>query len=425
MKKFFSVLISLIVVAMIIIAGRLFIEGQKELSIKRTAREGTALQVAEKTIEDKDSYYAEVERLNSQTFMDEPVNAYIDSVLMDFVDEQAANTKVAKYKRAVLTNTIDSYKVNDNIYGIRVITNLKKIDSEDYTTIIKTFNYNKVDEEEASLGNLFKKGYEDVVGSYDQLLLKSQSMFLYTGQDYREVQYNTLKDLAIKNVLLADNLKLSQEEYDALFKGKIDPDQKMIAITFDDGPHPTNTQKILDALEKYDGRATFFMLGQNAEAYPDAVKAVYESGSEIGIHTWNHPQLTKLSSDKILKQVQDTSDVIYELTGFRPKLVRPPYGAINETVKTTLKDYPLICWNIDSEDWKSKDETVFVPHVMKDVSDGDIVLLHDIHSTTVPGAEKIIKQLAEQGYQLVTVSELLEVKECDTVNIRVFYSGNQ
>lgn len=424
MKKFFSVLIGLIVVAMIIIAGRTFFESQKELSVKRTAKDGTALQVAEKTIEDKDSYYAEVERLNTQTSIDEPVNAYIDSVLMDFIDEQPTDKKVAKYKRAALTNTIDSYKVNDNIYGIRVTTNLKKVDSEDYNTIIKTFNYDKETGEEVTLGNLFKKGYEDVVGSYDQLLLKSQSMLLYNGQENKEVQYNSLKDFTIRNVLLADNLKMSQEEYDEMFKGKIDPDQKMIAITFDDGPHPTNTQKILDALEKYGGRATFFMLGQNAQEYPDAVKAVYESGSEIGIHTWNHPQLTKLSSDKILKQVQDTSDVIYELTGYRPKIVRPPYGAINDTVKTTLKDYPLICWNIDSEDWKSKDENVFVPRVMKDVSDGDIVLLHDIHNTTVPGAEKIIKQLTEQGYQLVTVSELLEVKECDTVNIRVFYSGD-
>ena len=167
------------------------------------------------------------------------------------------------------------------------------------------------------------------------------------------------------------------------------------------------------------------MLGQNANAYPDTVKAVYNSECEIGIHTWNHPQLTKLTSDNIAKQVSDTSDVIYEITGYRPKIVRPPYGAINDTVKSTLSEYPLILWNIDSLDWKSRDENVFVPHVMQDVQDGDIILLHDIHSTTVPGAEKIISQLTEQGYQLVTVSELLETKGYDTTKTQVFYSGRQ
>lgn len=424
MKKIFYVFIGLIIVALMVIAGRLFIESQKELNIKITARESGALELSEKSVEDKENYYSEIERLNTQTFMDESVNTYIDSVYMDFIDENETN-KVARYKRAVLTNTIDSYDVNDNIYGIRVTINLKRMESEDYTTIIKTFNYSKELQREVSLYDIFNEGYEDIIGDYDQLLLREQSIYLYTGDTYREVSYNTLKDFAIKNVLLAYNLKIPQEEYYEMFKNQIDPNGKMVAITFDDGPNPTNTPQILAALKKYNAKATFFMLGQNANAYPDTVKAVYNSECEIGIHTWNHPQLTKLTSDNIAKQVSDTSDVIYEITGYRPKIVRPPYGAINDTVKSTLSEYPLILWNIDSLDWKSRDENVFVPHVMQDVQDGDIILLHDIHSTTVPGAEKIISQLTEQGYQLVTVSELLETKGYDTTKTQVFYSGRQ
>ena len=424
MKKIFYVFIGLIIVALMVIAGRLFIESQKELNIKITARESGALELSEKSVEDKENYYSEIERLNTQTFMDESVNTYIDSVYMDFIDENETN-KVARYKRAVLTNTIDSYDVNDNIYGIRVTINLKRMESEDYTTIIKTFNYSKELQREVSLYDIFNEGYEDIIGDYDQLLLREQSIYLYTGDTYREVSYNTLKDFAIKNVLLAYNLKIPQEEYYEMFKNQIDPNGKMVAITFDDGPNPTNTPQILAALKKYNAKATFFMLGQNANSYPDTVKAVYNSECEIGIHTWNHPQLTKLTSDNIAKQVSDTSDVIYEITGYRPKIVRPPYGAINDTVKSTLSEYPLILWNIDSLDWKSRDENVFVPHVMQDVQDGDIILLHDIHSTTVPGAEKIISQLTEQGYQLVTVSELLETKGYDTTKTQVFYSGRQ
>lgn len=244
MKKLFSVFISLIIVALIVISGRLFIESQKELNIQRTTRESGMLELTEKSIEDKETYYSEVEKLNTQTFMDEPVNTYIDSVFMDFVDENVA-TKAAKHKRAVLTNTIDSYNVNDNIYGIRVTINLKRVDSEDYTTIIKTFNYNKELGREVSLSGIFRVGYEDIVGDYDQLLLKSQSMYLYTGNTYREVPYNSLKDFAIKNVLLAYNLKIPQEEYNEMFATQIDPNAKMVAITFDDGPHKTNTNEIL------------------------------------------------------------------------------------------------------------------------------------------------------------------------------------
>ena len=104
--------------------------------------------------------------------------------------------------------------------------------------------------------------------------------------------------------------------------------------------------------------------------------------------------------------------------------MRPPYGAINDTVKNSI-NYSLILWNIDSLDWKSRDEKQIVPLVMNSVQDGDIILLHDIHSTTVPAVEKIVSQLEEQGYQMVTVSQLLEAKGYDMSKIKVFYSGRQ
>ena len=104
--------------------------------------------------------------------------------------------------------------------------------------------------------------------------------------------------------------------------------------------------------------------------------------------------------------------------------MRPPYGAINDTVKNSI-NYSLILWNIDSLDWKSRDEKQSVPLVMNSVQDGDIILLHDIHSTTVPAVEKIVSQLEEQGYQMVTVSQLLEAKGYDMSKTKVFYSGRQ
>jgi len=177
-------------------------------------------------------------------------------------------------------------------------------------------------------------------------------------------------------------------------------------------------------LQNNNAHATFFMLGQNVTYYPDVVKRVYDSENEIGIHTWNHPQLTKLSESEIKAQISKTSDAIFSITGYRPKLVRPPYGAVNSTVRSAISQ-PLILWNIDSLDWKSRDEKQIVPLVMQSVQDGDIILLHDIHSTTVPAVEKIVEQLVSQDYQLVTVSELLDAKGYDTTKTKLFYSGRQ
>ena len=198
----------------------------------------------------------------------------------------------------------------------------------------------------------------------------------------------------------------------------------MVALTFDDGPHSKNTDDILNILSKYNAYATFFMLGSNAEKYPDVVKRVFDAGNEIGIHTWSHKELTKLSSDEIKKEVDNTASKIEKITGKRPTLVRPPYGSINENVKNTI-DNPLILWNVDSLDWKSRDKEKIVPLVLNDVEDGDIILLHDIHSTTVPAVEEILKYLVENDYQVITVSQMLNAKGYDLTKTRVFYSARQ
>ena len=198
----------------------------------------------------------------------------------------------------------------------------------------------------------------------------------------------------------------------------------MVAITFDDGPHSRNTDDIVNIFSKYNAHATFFMLGSNVVKYPDVVKRVYDAGHEIGIHTWNHKELTKLSSDEVKNEVNNTATEIEKITGKRPTLVRPPYGSINENVKNSI-DNPLILWNIDSLDWKSRDKEKIVPLVVNNVQDGDIILLHDIHSTTIPAVEEILKYLIENDYQVITVSQMLSAKGYDLTKTRVFYSARQ
>ena len=132
----------------------------------------------------------------------------------------------------------------------------------------------------------------------------------------------------------------------------------------------------------------------------------------------------KVIAKEIEDQVYEKLAELEKITGKRPTLVRPPYGSINENVKNTI-DNPLILWNVDSLDWKSRDKEKIVPLVLNDVQDGDIILLHDIHSTTVPAVEEILKYLVENDYQVITVSQMLNAKGYDLTKTRVFYSARQ
>lgn len=186
----------------------------------------------------------------------------------------------------------------------------------------------------------------------------------------------------------------------------------MIAITYDDGPHPQNTLKILDILNKYNAKATFFMLGENVKRNSWIPRKVAEQGSQIGTHSWNHPNLNKLDKKDISFQIDNSSKIIEENSGQVVKLFRPPYGNANQMVRDIAKEKnkAIILWNIDTEDWKSKDAKKVTEHVLNNVKEGDIVLMHDIYSSTVEASEEIIKVLTERGYELVTVSELFENK---------------
>ncbi|MDO4282210.1 MAG: polysaccharide deacetylase family protein [Clostridia bacterium] len=192
----------------------------------------------------------------------------------------------------------------------------------------------------------------------------------------------------------------------------IDKNRPVIALTFDDGPHPQNTINILQTLSKYHAKATFFMVGENVERNQGIPQKVIDQGSEIGTHTWDHKNLTKLSETDILDEITRGSKVIEENCGASVKFLRPPYGSNNELVRNIAKQQnkAVILWNVDTEDWKSRDAEMVYRHVIENVKDGDIVLMHDIYGSTAEATEKIVKELTEKGYQFVTISELFQVK---------------
>lgn len=184
----------------------------------------------------------------------------------------------------------------------------------------------------------------------------------------------------------------------------VDPARPMIALTFDDGPGK-RTGELLEVLAANHAHATFFMQGKNVSRYQNEVKRMKEIGCELGSHTFDHPDLSKMDAVGIRDQIDRTNQNLKDAAGQPASVLRPPYGAIGSTLKS-VAGMPLILWNIDTLDWKTRNAQSTIDNVMQKVKDGDIVLMHDIHTETVDAAIVLIPKLIEAGYQLVTVSEL-------------------
>ncbi|MEV0743391.1 polysaccharide deacetylase family protein [Streptomyces sp. NPDC050549] len=180
---------------------------------------------------------------------------------------------------------------------------------------------------------------------------------------------------------------------------------RCIALTFDDGPAAPETATLLKYLARYHARVTFFTVGQNVAAHPGLVRAEARAGHEIGNHSWNHPDLTRLTRRQIISQLSRTNAAIKAATGKTPTLFRPPYGAINQTVRNATTLSPVL-WNVDTEDWKYPDAARVARTVINKAGRNDVVLMHDIHPTSVAAVPEILRTLTARGYHFVTVSHL-------------------
>lgn len=252
----------------------------------------------------------------------------------------------------------------------------------------------------------------------DRIVLYLDPSNLISGKNIQTIQ--------IKKELLADVLKSAYAPPDpSILRGAseqavytidvmpkheiaIDPNGKMLALTFDDGPGVL-TPQVLDVLKKHDAHATFFLIGRQVSTYPGVVKRTIAEGNEIGNHTWDHPNLTKLPLGEIGRQVERTQQVIHQVTGgYTPLLLRPPGCAFNDTVTSYAGTHKLslALWNVDTRDWLDRDAQLVYSRIMESAADGRVILLHDIHPTSVEAAVRAVPDLVAQGYQLVTVSEL-------------------
>ena len=230
------------------------------------------------------------------------------------------------------------------------------------------------------------------------------------AQDLSDQLKDKAKDFAKAVAKNATDDNLSKESIEALWScasladglsGSAIDHRKLISLTFDDGPNPEVTEKLLEVLDKHQVKATFFMMGGFVEKYPEIARKVRDAGHQIGNHTYTHPDMAKESDEGVKKQIQYAQEAIQEATGVTPTLYRLPFGSGGKRVVDLLQPMTSIVWNVDSEDWKSHDKDMIIEQVLSHLQPKSVILMHDTHISTVEAIDVLIPIFKEKGYHFV------------------------
>lgn len=197
--------------------------------------------------------------------------------------------------------------------------------------------------------------------------------------------------------------------------------KKLVALTFDDGPSPDTTPRLLDILYEKDVMATFFVLGKMTRNAPDILLRAKKEGHTVASHTMYHQNLIRISASDVESDISEAKGIITGILGSAPTLTRPPYGNINNAVRNSVGT-PLILWSVDTLDWKSRDVDAILAVTREQVHDGAIILMHDIYDSTVDAVPLIVDELRKNGYEFVTVPELAKARGVDLSAGTAYYN---
>ncbi len=352
--------------------------------------------------------------------LDEEISSYVNKTYYEF--------KNMKYADKPELNISYTYKeINSDTVNVSLKTEIiadKKINK------IKTFTYNKSNKKFLTMEDLINdlesldyeikkellEKYQDADMdylsnvSYDYFTVDDENLTLYFNPAEIKSNHDELiyLDIPLDSLdLLIDIDKSKDEElYFSIKKKNIAADDKVVALTFDDGPSKY-TESILDVLKKYDACATFFVVGNRVPFYGDILRRTLNEGSELGNHSYDHKLLTRLSKEDFQDEVNKTQEAIKKFTGFTPTLFRPTYGGYTNALKS-YTDLRFVLWDVDSRDWEVKSKEKILKNVLPNVKSGSIILMHDGLKYGLNALEDIVKDLKNDGYKFVTVSELLE-----------------
>ncbi len=364
----------------------------------------------------------------------------VEHIYNQFKEEYESFQSLSEESELNIDYTYDI--VNERYYNITLTVFLSSSKLAHPITEFKTYVYDKKDKKLLTISDLLKeKEREKLVPKIEQqllttyqdcLLLEEMQGYITPSTDYLftiddrnlTIYFNPdvitshncgiikvdipVSELSLEIPLTKDVFQPLAFETPVQIEKVIDPTKPVVALTFDDGPS-RYTKEIIDILKEYDANATFFVLGNKVELYQKTIRQSIANGNEIGNHSYNHKQLTKLSVSELKEQIDKTQNILKQYTGYTPRLLRPTYGAINQKIRSNT-DLSIVLWNIDPKDWKIKDSKTIANNVLTKVSDRDIILMHDTKKRTVEAVKIIVPALIEQGYQLVTISELEEVK---------------
>lgn len=354
----------------------------------------------------------------------------LDKLVSDYRKDLKSSIKKEKGMRYIMVD-YDAEKLYDAYIVLRF--RQKTVDENDKVLKEETtyYNYDTKKQKLMSVEDVLRRDYLPMMkqqakkqGIKDEITKKALNTFVI-GKKEVTFYFGKQKEKSIalpyeehkRYIALTNEHIPSYYMHDPILppaQPKIEKGKKLIAFTFDDGPHPKNTKIIMDELEKYNGRGTFFMLGKNAEAYPDIVKEVYQRGHEVANHSWDHSmriaanRTDLMSKAEVSEEVYKPNDAVFKAAGYEPKYFRPPYGAIKQNLDAVC-GLDMVMWDIDSEDWKNHDAEKMSSIIKKHALVGyEVVLMHDIHDDTVEGVKKILKELNQEGYQFVTIDTLLK-----------------
>lgn len=376
------------------------------------------------TIESGDNYVSINYPVTNISALDDAVSSYVNQVYTNF------KNNYQDYHKPELNISYTYKELNDSVINISLST---EINAGNKTNKIKTFTYDKKTGKFLTMEDIVKdldvldydikkallEKYQEADMdfltnvSYDYFTIDDENLTIYFNPtelkaDKNELIYLDIPLNSLKMLIDIDKSK-SDETYFQLKKRNISFDDKIVALTFDDGPSKY-TEKILDVLKKYDACGTFFVIGNKVDFYDETLNRMLKEGNEIGNHSYSHKWLNRLSEQEFKDELNKTQTEVKKATGFTPRLFRPTYGGYSDRLKQ-YTDLIFVLWDVDSSDWKVKNTDKILKNVLPNVKDGSIVLMHDNHKYAADAIEEVVKSLKEKGYQFVTVSELLELKE--------------
>lgn len=359
-----------------------------------------------------DAYTKFLKQYNEITFLNKKHELNIDYTYYNLANKYISITlfkHISSSDKELILNEIVNYNYDINKKSLitfeEIVTNNEKIQAKDLIKNLLFEKYGNI----IDLNKVSNINYDNLKFSINNTNVSIYFESSEISNQYSDIMqidipisyFNKLKDLPIK--------KKDLPTYIEPTINYIDISKPMIALTFDDGPG-IYTEEILETLSKYHSNATFFVLGNKIEAHSDTIIKMYQYGNEIGNHSYNHRYLTKLSSNEQKEQIEKTQDIIKKYTGFTPIYLRPTYGSVNSKLRNNT-NLDIVLWNVDTKDWKYKDVNTIVNNTLRDVKDGSIVLMHDTHKRTSEAVKILIPKLIENGYQLVTISELKEAQK--------------